>query len=379
MASNLRQKSASSASRQNRPSSRRPSSSGTSRGSRQNAAPRSGSARSGARPGASVRGGSSRRDGASARNGAAPRSSRAAFPAQSRSSQRKALRSSTPPTYRPGVSSRSIGDIRRSDREMRARQRAQKSLARIAAVAAAAVGLLALGLVLYFSPILKVEDVQVNGSAHLTDSDIQALVSVPEGATLLSVDTGAIARSLERDAWVETAVVRREFPHTLAIDVTEREIAAVVEVMTSDAKAVQPWAIASDGVWLMPIPEKDSELGASISPQIYEDAESVLTITGVPFGLIPEIGSVCTDENVENALSILNGLTTDLASAIVKVQATDAESTLLTLSNGIQIAFGSAQDIREKERVCLQIMEQNPDKVAYINVRVVSKPTWRAI
>ncbi len=262
---------------------------------------------------------------------------------------------------------------------MRARQRAQKSLVRVAAVAAAAVGVLALGLVLYFSPILRVDDVQVNGSAHLTDSDIQALVNVPEGATLLSVDTGAIARSLERDAWVETAVVRREFPHTLVIDVTEREIAAVVEVMTSDAKAVQPWAIASDGVWLMPIPEKDSELGASISPQIYEDAESVLTITGVPFGLVPEIGSVCTDENVDNALSILNGLTTDLADAIVKVQATDAESTLLTLSNGIQIAFGSAQDIREKERVCLQIMEQNPDKVAYINVRVVSKPTWRAI
>jgi len=75
----------------------------------------------------------------------------------------------------------------------------------------------------------------------------------------------------------------------------------------------------------------------------------------------------------------LNGLTTDLADAIVKVQATDAESTLLTLSNGIQIAFGTADDIREKERVCLHIMEQNPDKVAYINVRVVSKPTWRAV
>jgi len=262
---------------------------------------------------------------------------------------------------------------------MRLRQKAQKSISRLVAAAAVAAGLLVLGLVLYFSPILKVEDVQVSGSTHLTDADIQALVSIPEGATLLSVDAGGVARSLERDAWVETATVRRVFPHTLVIDVTERDIAAVVEVMTSDAKAVQPWAIASDGVWLMPIPEKDSELGASISPQIYEDAESVLTITGVPFGLIPEIGSTCTDENVENALSILNGLTTDLADAIVKVQATDAESTLLTLSNGIQIAFGTADDIREKERVCLQIMEQNPDKVAYINVRVVSKPTWRAV
>ncbi len=252
-------------------------------------------------------------------------------------------------------------------------------MTRLAAVMVGAVAVLALGLILFFSPILQIDDVQVNGSTHLTDAEIEALVNVPAGVTLLSVDAGSISRSLERDAWVETATVRRVFPHTLAIDITERDIAAVVEVLTSDAKAVQPWAIASDGVWLMPIPEKDSELGASISPQIYEDAESVLTITGVPFGLMPEIGSVCTDENVENALSILNGLTTDLADAIVKVQATDAESTLLTLSNGIEIAFGKAEDIREKERVCLQIMEQNPDKVAYINVRVVNKPTWRAV
>lgn len=375
MASNSRQRSASSASKGNRSSARRSSASAASAASRQNAPLRPSRSGVGRAGGCSASG----RGGATAYGGAPSRGSRSSRSPQTRPSQGKPPRSSTPAAYRPGVSSRSIGDIRRSDREMRARQRAQKSLARIAAVAAVAVGFLALGLVLYFSPILKVDDVQVNGSTHLTDSDIQALVSIPEGATLLSVDTAGIARSLERDAWVETAVVRREFPHALAIDVTEREIAAVVEVMTSDAKAVQPWAIASDGVWLMPIPEKDSELGASISPQIYEDAESVLTITGVPFGLVPEIGSVCTDENVENALSILNGLTTDLADAIVKVQATDAESTLLTLSNGIQIAFGTAQDIREKERVCLQIMEQNPDKVAYINVRVVSKPTWRAI
>lgn len=365
MASNSRQRSASSASRTPRSSAGRAASSRAQRPAARSSSPKSAGARG------SVGRGTARRTPPS-RGATTTRSSRTAASARS-------SRSSTPASYRPNISSRSIGDIRRSDRQMRAQQKMRQSVSRLVAVVAVAAGALALGLVLYFSPILKVDDVQVSGSTHLTDADIDALVNIPEGATLLSVDAGAVARSLERDAWVETATVRRVFPHTLVIDVVERDIAAVVEVMTSDAKAVQPWAIASDGVWLMPIPEKDSELGASISPQIYEDAEAVLTITGVPFGLVPEIGSACTDENVENALSILNGLTTDLADAIVKVQATDAESTLLTLSNGIQIAFGTAEDIREKERVCLQIMEQNPDKVAYINVRVVSKPTWRAV
>ena len=252
-------------------------------------------------------------------------------------------------------------------------------MTRLAAVMVGAVAVLALGLILFFSPILQIDDVQVNGSTHLTDAEIEALVNVPAGVTLLSVDAGSISRSLERDAWVETATVRRVFPHTLAIDITERDIAAVVEVLTSDAKAVQPWAIASDGMWLMEIPAQDSELGQSISPQIYTDAASVLHIKNVPFGLTPEVGTYCTDDNVNNALAILDGLSTDLADQVKAVSATDAASTLLTLENGIEIAFGTAEDIRDKERICLKIMEEHPGKVAYINVRVVDRPTWRAV
>ena len=51
----------------------------------------------------------------------------------------------------------------------------------------------------------------------------------------------------------------------------------------------------------------------------------------------------------------------------------------ITLESGVEIAFGPAQSIREKERVCLQILNDNPGKVAYINVRVVDRPTWRSL
>ena len=170
-----------------------------------------------------------------------------------------------------------------------------------------------------------------------------------------------------------------DLPNTLEIVVTEREIAAVVDVVADNAKTTQHWAIASDGMWLMEIPDQDSELGQSISPQIYEDAGKVLHIKDVPFGLTPEVGTYCTDENVNNALKILDGLSTALADQVKTVSATDAQSTLLTLDNGIQIAFGTADDIRDKERICLEIMDKNQGKVAYINVRVPDRPTWRAV
>ena len=51
---------------------------------------------------------------------------------------------------------------------------------------------------------------------------------------------------------------------------------------------------------------------------------------------------------------------------------------MLTLESGIEIAFGPAEDIREKERVCLKVIEEHPG-VVYINVRTVDRVTWRAL
>ncbi|WP_296013428.1 cell division protein FtsQ/DivIB [uncultured Adlercreutzia sp.] len=231
---------------------------------------------------------------------------------------------------------------------------------------------------LYFSGAFAITQVKVNGAEHLTNDEMAVLAAVPQGTTLLNVDAAGVANGVERDAWVADVSVNRIFPDTLEINVTERQIAAIVDVYADNAKVTQYWAIAADGMWLMEIPDRDSELGQSIAPQIFEDAESVLHIKDVPFGLTPEVGTYCTDGNVNNALAILGGLTTELASQVKTVSATDAASTLLTLENGIEIAFGTADDIRDKERIVLQIMKDNEGKVAYINVRVPDRPTWRA-
>ncbi len=72
-------------------------------------------------------------------------------------------------------------------------------------------------------------------------------------------------------------------------------------------------------------------------------------------------------------------MSTDLAGRVKNVAASDAQSTTLTLDNGIEVAFGNAENIRDKERVILQLMEEYPNKIAYINVRTVSNPIWRTV
>lgn len=70
-------------------------------------------------------------------------------------------------------------------------------------------------------------------------------------------------------------------------------------------------------------------------------------------------------------------MTTELAGQVKSVAAASSDSTTLTLQNGIEIAFGDSKDIRDKERVCLQLMKEHEGKISYINVRVVNKPVWR--
>ncbi len=304
--------------------------------------------------------------------------------------------SPTPKTSAGGrLEARTVGSLRRdyerqesrSQRAKRSRERQERHKKqnrknrRPFIIAGVFVGLVISFIVMYFilanTNIFEIEEVEFTGAEHLTTQEAQALVTIPRGTTLLNVDTAAIATSLERDAWVKSVDVIKKFPHKLEIAVHERKVGAVVEVTVGQNQTIQNWAIADDGMWLMVIPSRDSEVGRQLAEQIYTDAENALHIVGVPYGVSPEIGSYCTDANVNNALQIISSLTTELAGQLKFVNAEEAESILLTLNNNVEIAFGTPDNIREKERICLKIMEDNPT-VVYINVRVPDRPTWRS-
>ena len=275
--------------------------------------------------------------------------------------------------------SRRIGDIRRSERRERAKENSRRYLVRIFIGIGIIVALIGGWAALYNSPAFTIQNVEVEGVEHLTSDEMSQLANVPTDTTLLRVDTETIRNRLKQTAWVEDATVTRKFPDTIKITVTEREIKAIVEIPNRSGSATKKWAIAKDHIWLMPIPEPGSEAAKTTSEKIYEDAKAALHITDVPYGTVAEIGQPCQDSNVNNALDIISGMTTDLANHVETVSAAGPAETTLLLDSGVEIAFGKAENIRDKERVILQILEENPDSVAYINVRLVETPTWRSI
>lgn len=303
------------------------------------------------------------------------------------------VRRDTTPTYRssnrrtlgsaaPRVSTVKLGDLdAASARGSVYRARAQASYknyrAKVVAVLVAIAVLAGVFAGAYWSNLFAVQQVTVSGVEHLTASEMAQLANVPSDTTLLRVDTATIESNIMRDAWVENVHVQRVFPNTLNLAVTERTIGATVEVGVDDGKSTETWALSTDGIWLCCIPDKDSEAAQNISPKIYEDAENVFVITDVTYGVKPEVGKVCTDESVKNALDVVTSLSTDLKDQVKQVSATSTENTTLTLDSNVEIAFGAASDVRDKERVIKQILADHPGEVSYINVRVVKSPTWR--
>lgn len=253
--------------------------------------------------------------------------------------------------------------------------------ARIIAIIVAVV-LLACGIaffVLYNSDTFKVEKVTVTGVEHITAEEMTELADIPSGSTLLSVDAGAIKGRLSSNPWVKDVAVERAFPDTINLNITERSIGAVVDIRTDDSGSTETWALATDGMWLTKIPDQNSEEGQALASKIYEDASAALRITDVPYGSTPEAGTTCENSNISNALGIIDGMSTQLAEQVRYVSASDAESTTLTLDNGIEVAFGNSENIRDKERVVLQLMEEHKGKITYINVRTPSNPIWRSL
>ncbi len=99
-----------------------------------------------------------------------------------------------------------------------------RALLVVATVAVAAL----VGWLVWWSPVLGVDDVEVAGVTGAEARAVAALASVPEGTPLARVDTDAVAARVRERVTVAEASVRRSWPGTLSVEVVPRTAALVV-------------------------------------------------------------------------------------------------------------------------------------------------------
>lgn len=265
-----------------------------------------------------------------------------------------------------------------SGRERRQRHQRGQALRVVLMVAGGLVALALVGLVALFilrdSPVFLIESVEAEPTEHVTQTDIQNLVSVPVGSTLLNVDTDAVEAALKKDPWVADVTFERVFPHTLRVEIVEQQVEALV-VMNTGSIA---WYLGDADIWIQPTKIEASE-GQSVNDAALAQAlaDGCLLITDVPATVSPVAGSVATDEVLDAVAAFRRGFSEEFLSQVVSFSAASTDSITCTLRNGVEILLGSPTDIAAKETVITQTLEQHPGAVTYINVRVVTDPAVR--
>ena len=265
-------------------------------------------------------------------------------------------------------------------REARERHQRAANVKLVGGIVAAlcAIGLVAL-IAFFFlrdSSVFSVDEIVIEATEHVSQSDAANLLHIDEGTTLLNYDGDRIAAQLKRDPWVGSVSVERQFPHTLKITVQEQGVDALV-VMNSGSVG---WYLGSSGTWIEPVKIEVAD-GQSVNDAALKLARSkgVLLITGVPATVEPQAGSTATDDVLSAVSSFRSGFSGDFSSKIVSYDASSSDAISCVMESGVKVSLGSASNISYKEQVASALLEKYAGQITYINVRTPSSPSVRRV
>jgi cell division protein FtsQ len=199
------------------------------------------------------------------------------------------------------------------------------------------------------SPLLDVDAVRVVGTQHMNAADVIAVAHVRRHDPLLFVDTGAVARRVEQMPWVAHASVRREWPGTIRIAVTEYTPSAYVRV----ANAV-----------LLVAPDGRIVARASAAPA------GTIEIRGVHAP--PAIGDLLAPPD---AAGIAARVPAELARQVVAVNI-DGGGLALVLARGGEVRFANGDDVAAKSQAALAVLAHlgAAAHFSYVDVSTPDRP-----
>ena len=211
--------------------------------------------------------------------------------------------------------------------------------------------------------------VDIRGTVYTTPAELARLAAVPDSTILSDIDLMAVRRRLERNPFVETAIVRRDPPATLAIDITERvPAAALLDVQTRD------WFVDGTGVLLPMLPE------------IPLDRTPV--ITGYrPRGRV-SAGTRVNDRRLMDALGIFSAaraIGEDLPHLFSEISLGGGRDFMLyTMEASVPVIFGPAERVEHKLRTFRTFWEnvavrRDLTQIEYIDLRFADQVIvrWR--
>ncbi len=198
----------------------------------------------------------------------------------------------------------------------------------------------------FFSSVLAVTDVKVEGGVVLEEADVRRAAQVPTGEPLASVDLDAVAARVEGLAAVDSVDVSRAWPDKVRIAVQERVPVAVVE---------------RNGV-----------------VQGLDEQGVVFRDYSTPPAHLPmvRVSAGTRAEALAEAATVIEVLPDRLAARVDFVEVATIDTISLRLRDGRTIFWGSADQSENKAKVVEVLLGSAPRASTY-DVSVPGRPTTR--
>lgn len=202
-----------------------------------------------------------------------------------------------------------------------------------------AAGIWALG----FSSLLAVSRVTVTGAKNLPQSSVVQVAAVPDGVPLARLDVDAVRQRVAGIAEVESAQVTRDWPHTIAIRITERTPAYVVH------EGAGYLLVDRHGVGYRKVSDPVTGL-----PQVTADDPQ------------PQL--------LKSLATVVAALPKSLQHRTATIEAPTRDAIQLKLKNGAVVFWGSEEDSELKAEVVTPLLKQ---KAKHYDVSAPGHPAIR--
>lgn len=180
----------------------------------------------------------------------------------------------------------------------------------------------------WFSPLLSVREVRIDGAGEIPEEQIRELLQVPETGSILRIDTAAMAARVATIPKVRSARVQRVLPSTVRVRIEPRT----------------------------PVLYFDSPEGAHLL-----DADGIeYAIEPAPIG-VPQLVTARpsgADELTRAAVAVARVLPPALEVQVETIRAAGASEISLTLRDGRTVLWGSSEDGERKSAVILPLLTQ---------------------
>ena len=180
----------------------------------------------------------------------------------------------------------------------------------------------------YFSDLLAVKTVEVDGARTLATEEVREVAAVPTGQPLARVDLDAIRARVEALAVVRDADVTRTWPDRVHIDVEERVAIAVVDI------AGRTRGMDSQGVVFRDYPKPPPDL-----PQVHTTSDT-------------------RSDALREAALVVESLPSEITRRVYHVEVATIDQISLALRDGKTVVWGSAEESDAKAEVLTGLLRQ---------------------